>query len=137
MVSSGGIAPRMEVHMKKILPVVLLLQIVLPLLAGTVTASPCPVPKPYAESPNPTFPRIEVLAERVTAAPPAPARRSPQPQAVETLISDNLTQGAWRYGGGFIYWTNNCGGWIDPATWSPTRKASFTGISATRTSRPA
>lgn len=48
-------------------------------------------------------------------APVKPAvTQSPAPLAVETLVSDDLSQGEWTYGGGFLYWTNNCAGGGDP-----------------------
>jgi hypothetical protein len=45
------------------------------------------------------------------------------PLETETLITDDMSQGSWTYGGGFLYWTNNCAGSVDPVTGYLKRRA--------------
>jgi len=42
------------------------------------------------------------------------APTAPSPLQEETLISDDMSQGAWTYAGGFLYWNNNCALGGDP-----------------------
>lgn len=47
---------------------------------------------------------------------PPPEARALAPQQLETLVNDDMSQGSWTYGGGLLYWTNNCAGSVDPVS---------------------